>query len=374
MDILKSEIVKDMGNGAHSLQAIDATRIQLAKSAYTTRRVDKQAIVSLLSGDINPWPGDLVLAKVVKIGQHKRIELEHGRRAPLFIGDEIIICYGDRYAPDQFEAKVPSDLAECHLVAAGGIASRSLSQHGKIKAPTLIQPLGLLAGIDGKRINLSEWALPSNTSINPNPRPFIITVAGTSMNAGKTTTAAHLIKGLVRSGMKVGAAKITGTGAGGDRWLMKDAGACEVLDFTDAGFASTFRLPLEKIEDIAYRLTGHLRNNGVDAIVLEIADGLFQQETAQLLTQPAFQSSIDAIIFAAGDSMGASCGVDWLQRKGLPVIALSGCVSASTLSSREAESATGLPVMGLEQLSSAGVAVELFEQYGEPNNKRVQVG
>jgi len=372
MDNLKNELA--IGNGTHTLQALDAIRIQLAKSAYTTRRVDKQAIVSLLSGDVNPHPGDLVLAKVVQIGQHKRIELEHGRKAPLFIGDEIIVCYGDRYAPDQFEAEVPNDLSECHLVAAGGIASRSLSQHGKIKTPTLIQPLGLLADVNRQRINLSGWALPSSTSIQINPRPFTLVVAGTSMNAGKTTTAAHLIKGLVRSGMKVGAAKVTGTGAGGDRWLMKDAGACEVLDFTDAGFSSTFRLPVEKIEGIVHCLTSHLQNKGVDAIVLEIADGLFQQETAQLLTQPTFQSNIDAIIFAAGDSMGASCGVDWLQRKGLPVIALSGCVSASALSSREAESATGLPVMGLEQLSSADITVELFEQHSELNNTRAQVG
>ena len=61
------------------------------------------------------------------------------------------------------------------------------------------------------------------------------------MNSGKTTTAAHLIKGLVQAGLKVGAAKLTGTGAVGDIWLMQDAGANLVLDFTDTGFPSTYR-------------------------------------------------------------------------------------------------------------------------------------
>ncbi len=55
------------------------------------------------------------------------------------------------------------------------------------------------------------------------------------MNAGKTTTAASLIKGVTAYGMKVGAAKITGTGAGGDFWFMIDSGTEPVLDFVDAG-------------------------------------------------------------------------------------------------------------------------------------------
>ena len=42
----------------------------------------------------------------------------------------------------------------------------------------------------------------------------------------------------------------TGTGAGIDVWLMSDAGADMVLDFTDAGFASTHRLSGAELETI----------------------------------------------------------------------------------------------------------------------------
>ena len=51
--------------------------------------------------------------------------------------------------------------------------------------------------------------------LNDDVTPVLI-VAGTAMNAGKTTAAARLIKGLQRAGLRVGAAKVTGTGAGGD--------------------------------------------------------------------------------------------------------------------------------------------------------------
>lgn len=71
-----------------------------------------------------PHAGDLVLARVVKIGQHPRIELPDGRRSHLYIGDEVIVCYGARYAPDQFESHVPKEMGPCDLVAAGGLASR----------------------------------------------------------------------------------------------------------------------------------------------------------------------------------------------------------------------------------------------------------
>src|SRR2546430_9351468 len=41
----------------------------------------------------------------------------------------------------------------------------------------------------------------------------------------------HLVVGLRRRRLRVGAAKVTGTGAGGDPWLLTDAGASLVLDF-----------------------------------------------------------------------------------------------------------------------------------------------
>lgn len=333
-------------------------RILRAKIAYTPRHVNLEAAATLQVGEhIVPNVGDLVLARVENIGQHAALELTSGRRASLFPGDEIVVCYGNRYAPDQFEAEVPHDLAPCHLVAAGGIAARALSWHANMKSPTVIVPIGLLADSNGQRINLSCAAVAKPN--HARPLPYTVAVVGTAMNAGKTTTAVNLIRGLTSAGLKVGAAKVTGTGSGKDTWFMGDAGARLVLDFTDAGFPSTFRATAAEVEGIFATLTGHLAKVGVDVIVLEVADGLYQNETAALLSSPMFARTVNDVIFAAGDAMGAAAGVEWLRRKGLPVRAVSGVLTASPLAITEAAKATGLPVFNKKMLRDAAIAIEL---------------
>ncbi len=334
-------------------------RLRSAKAAYTTRNVDLDAAVSLLTG-VSPCVGDLVLARVIQIGQHQKIELPHGRRASLFPNDEIVVAYGNRYAPDQFEAEMPLDLGRCELAAAGGLASRVISSHGKMVEPTCIEPIGLLIDAQGDRVNLSTGVLPAPIGIKP-PRPLTIAVVGASMNSGKTTTAAHLIRGLRQAGINVGAAKTTGTGAGGDVWLMSDAGGFPVYDFTNAGYPSTYLLEPETIRDIFTGLTDRLAADGCEAIVLEVADGVFQQETATLLADPVFAERVDAVIFASYDALGATAGVRWLGERGLTPVAVSGVLSSSPLATREAEAATGHDVWNMTRLSDPRAARALYD-------------
>ena len=97
-------------------------RLAAAKRAFTTRNVDLSAAVRMVRAGRRPEAGDLILARVTQLGQHRRIENVHGRRGDLYVGDEIIVAYGNRYAPDQFEAVVPADLGRVQLVAGGGVA------------------------------------------------------------------------------------------------------------------------------------------------------------------------------------------------------------------------------------------------------------
>ncbi|MBA2491248.1 MAG: DUF1611 domain-containing protein [Gammaproteobacteria bacterium] len=336
-------------------------RLLAAKTAFTTRRVAPDAMAGLITDlGTQPQSGDLVLARVTHLGKHQSLQLVGGRRSQMFIGDEVIVCYGDRYAPDQFEAVVPKNLAPCHLVAGGGVAAQALCWHDSISGATRITPIGLVADKDGKRLNLRDWTL--ETAAVSAARPFTVAVAGTAMNAGKTATAAYLIKGGIKAGLKVAAAKLTGTGAGGDYWLMIDAGAHPVLDFTDAGFSSTSLISGEQIITIMETLMGHLRAAAVDVVVLEIADGLIQPETAALLASPQFAANVDGMIFAAGDALGAMAGVDWLRARNLPVLGVSGTISRSPLAARETQHATSLPVMGLPQLQDPAFISELARQ------------
>ena len=77
--------------------------------------------------------------------------------------------------------------------------------------------------------------------------------------------------------------KITGTGAGGDIWQYQDCGAQHVLDFTDAGHASTMGLERRRARHrLQSSLIGEV-DGKVDVIVAEIADGLLQSETQKVL-------------------------------------------------------------------------------------------
>lgn len=333
-----------------------------AKRAFTTRRVDLDMATRLRS-DLRPRAGDLVLARVVQLGQHQKLESPHGRRAQLYEGDEIIVSYGERYAPDQFEAVVPEDLSPCDLVAGGGVAGKVLSRHAKIRAATRIEPVGLLADDSGKVLNLAKFGLPRLTA--KAVLPPVVAVVGTSMNAGKTTAAAGLIHGLSRAGLAVAATKVTGTGSGGDLWTMLDAGARSVLDFTDHGHASTAGLGHDRIESVALSLIAHCAAEKPDVIVVEVADGLLQRETGALLRSTRMRDVLHGVLFAAGDAMGAVAGHHWLVEAGHRVLGISGLLSASPLAQREAEVALGRQVLSLADLRDAITAPKICFAGGE---------
>lgn len=340
--------------------AADLARVRRAAWAFSTRRVTPDAVADLLPAEGAPRAGDLVLARVDALGQHDGLQLPSGRRRQLFIGDEIVVAYGNRYAASQFEALVPRTLGPCHLAAGGGIAARVTSWHDRMsKGPTHLTPVGLLGDVDGRPLNLDRFALHPVDELT-GPTPPTVAVIGTGMDAGKTQSCAYLVRGLIAAGLRVGYGKVTGTGAGGDTWLLKDAGACPVLDFTDAGLATTYLVAPEVVERTLVTLVAHLAQEGLDAIVLEIADGVLQRETAMLLRSPVFAQLVGGVLLAAQDSMGACAGVHALREGATPVVALSGLISAAPLQAREATAALALPVHTRADLSTPGTALSIL--------------
>lgn len=340
------------------VKPLDADRVVRAKAAFTTRRVLPESIASLISGAVRPRSGDLVLARIVQLGHHRHIEQPNGRRAVLHDDDEIIVTYGDRYATDQFESRVPATLGNAQLVASGGIASEVLSRSMAVRRATEIEPLGLLGDVKGRPLNIQEFSLKA---VSPQvPRPRTIAVIGTAMNSGKTTTVHCLVNGFSKAGVRVGATKATGTGSGNDYWCMLDAGAHLMLDFTDVGLASTYRQPMEVVESKFGELVDHLTNSGAALNLVEVADGIYQDETSRLLESTVFRSMVDAVIFAAPDSMGAVAGVSHLQKLGHDVLAVTGLLTRSPLAIREAAAVTGLPVLTREELTDPALAASLL--------------
>lgn len=316
-------------------------RAAKAKRAFTTRRVPVRDMRTLVNGNIKPAPGNLVLATVQQLGKHRRIEKLNGRRALMMPGDEIIVCYGNRYAPDQFEAVVGEDLGLCDLVAGGGIASREINRHDRMLPPTQIMPVGLIGNADGQPLNIADYRIDFQDA---EETMQVILVLGTAMNSGKTFTAGSIVRSLKENRFRVAGIKATGTGSGGDLWKMKDMGADIALDFTDAGFSSTYKSPIGEIEDGVFALINYAAKRRCNFAVVEIADGLHHEETATLVRSEKLHARVSGVVFAAYDSMGAKSGYELLVELDYKLLAISGQATRSPLAIREIAGVCHCPV------------------------------
>lgn len=323
-------------------------RLKSAKRSFVTRRAITDNAASLTFQ--RPEAGDLCLARIDRLGHHSRLELVSGRRAILFPGDEVLLAFGARYATDQFHSVVPEDLSACHMVASGGIASKVISKHSGAKAATRITPVGILADASGNALNLRDFSLATAPpSLDRNPH--VICVVGSSMNAGKTTTVSEIGRLAKRQGLRAAAIKLTGTGSGGDVWKYLDSGIPNVFDFTDAGYATTVDLSCSELELAFEVLLGHAKVSAAEIVIVELADGIFQKETASLLASATFRNKIDSIVYAASDPVGGAAGLEHLKRMGLHVAIVSGTVTASEIATRELMNHTEVEVVSLQRFA-----------------------
>ncbi|GAB3219252.1 DUF1611 domain-containing protein [Glycomyces halotolerans] len=341
------------------------------KIAYTVRNVDPFAPGLTMVDGCAPRPGNILAARVAWLGHHDWLELGSGRKSVIYPGDELLLAFGERYAPDQYEAAVPADMTAVDLVAAGGVAGVVTGRHSDMAPPTRLEAIGLLADREGVPLDLRRYSVLNPFGLGDHPP--VITVVGTSMNAGKSTTAASVIRGLTRSGRRVAGIKVTGTGAGGDPWMFRDSGAAIAADFTDGGYPTTAGVPVPELAELAQTLYHHVAGYDVDAVVMEIADGILQTETSALLEYPVMRELIDGVVLAAADAAGARYGTGHLRGLGLPVLAASGRLTQSALAMREAVAGMDVPVHTPGELAQAETALPLFHLAAARRNHRAGV-
>jgi len=339
----------DDKNDSARFEITDEIRGSL-KCGFVTRLVliNRYAFAAL-SPEQRPKVGDIILGRVSKIGRHTKMDDCDGRRVTLLENDLVVAAYGNRYATDQYEGIVPETTAPCHILSNALVCGIVKSKHAKMSAPTELEVIGFMHDATGRQLNLRDFGLKLRTkkvtSIKHSKkldRPSIVIIVGSSMNSGKTTATASIVRGLTQSGYQVAAGKITGTACGNDIWAYKDNGAVKVLDFSDCGYPSTYLCDGEEVLSIYRTLRQRLRKEKPDFIVMEVADGIVQRETTELLAQPEFKKSIDHLIYSAGDALAAESGLRLLEQKGYEVTALSGLVSASELAKAEAEALSGV--------------------------------
>ena len=337
------------------MQPLPNTRI---KWPYATHLVDPARPAGLLPIVDGYDPGALVLVRVVFLGKHRDLESQDGRKLALFEGDVFVGVLGDRYATDQFEGLGRVSGPRGHIIGIGGVVGDVVSANLKMPPPSVIEYLGRLADADGQPLHLSQFqSLPAHP-LAQRGATTILSV-GAAMNSGKTTTAAQVIRSLTVAGHRVAAGKVTGTACLKDPNILYDAGAVAVLDFTHAGWPSTANLSLDQLLSIAGRIRASLQTYNPEFVVLEIADGILQRETAMMLANDAFRASIDAVTFAGPDPLSCDSGVRRLRELGYHILATAGIVANGPLGIAEVEGACGVRCLPGETIQSGGLVSQL---------------
>lgn len=297
--------------------------------------------------DKTPEVGDVIFGEIVRVGQHGTLENFSGRIHSTHIGSKALFVFGNRYAPDYYEAFIPETLPkQCDLIARSGVIGLVKTKNALIKDPTRVKILGYALDAKGEVINTRNYPLiaPKETTIKKN-RAKLILLVGTAMNAGKSMAASACVWALSSMGHSVRGSKITGTASLKDILRMNDAGAEHCNDFTHLGYPSTYMLPEETIIEIFKKIDLKYANNSKNYWVVEFADGILQRETAMLLSNDYVKSRIHRLIFAAHDAFGAVGGLRVLKEKfNLEPDAISGVCSSSPLHVRELKEFSDLPV------------------------------
>lgn len=334
------------------------------KKTIICNRIVNYKIDNTINRSYLPKAGDVAIFKVKEIGKHNSVQGVNGNNCYLFLGDYIMAAFGNRYATDQFEGYVPDQYHdEYHILGKGGAIGILASMHQKLEdvGTTNLELIGYATDEKNKVINTKYYNSSAHKFTRAPKDPKIILSLGSSMDSGKTTTAAFLCRGLNAAGKKVAYIKLTGTVYTKDRHFARDCGAHLSIDFSTYGFPSTYLCSMQELLDLYETLMIHAQQIDPDYVIIEIADGLIQRETAMLLDHSGFMNQIDQVIFSAADSLGILSGVQILENLGIQAFAVSGLFTTSPLLVKEVESTIKIPVLDLEKLASPNV-LGLLEQ------------
>ncbi len=342
------------------------------KRTYICKDIHTHILDQNIPHDYKAIDGDVGVFEIIKIGKHKNIQSDSKRNVTIMPGDRIMAAFGTRYATEQFEGYIPEDVTgELHILGAGGTVGAIASMHARFSSvgPTVIKLVSLVRNQTGEIINtknLKAKQLLSFTGASASATKVILSL-GSSMDSGKTTTAAYMVHGLKKAGFKVAFIKLTGTVYTKDCDLALDLGADMVSDFGDFGFPSTYLCSTQELLDLYESCLSKVLACEPDYVIMEIADGLYQRETNMLIHNVPFKSTIEGVVFSAGDSLSAINGIAVLQSAHLYPSAICGIFTTSPLLIKEVQHYTTIPVLKLAALSDGQSIASLLSNQMHSN-------
>lgn len=181
--------------------------------------------------------GDYVVGEIRGTSRRDyNIELASGRMISAMPGDQVIGAFGNRAATLEGVggwAEIRND--RMNAMTGAGLFGAITSVSPMISRTVDLDYVGHVVR-KGKKVCMPDFAIRAGKYRFNVPTILLV---GTSMSAGKTTTGRLVVHELEKMGKRVVGAKLTGAGRYRDVLSFRDAGACAIFDFVDAGLPST---------------------------------------------------------------------------------------------------------------------------------------
>ena len=325
------------------------SRVRLDRISSSTRNAALPPEV-IVGEEIVAAEGYVLAVRILEDkSTYNTIEDVTGRMLALRGGDVLAGTLGTRRALRGYAGVVPPTLAVGDIVEVlnlGGILGRCTSVNPDIGPPFRAEVLGAVLAFPelgdrvGRPAHIRDHAVPPAETLEASVP--VVYVAGTCMNAGKTVAATELVRGLARSGLRVGAAKLTGVSLMRDALAMRDAGAVAALTFNDVGIASTHAgVTVSTAKGIFNRLAA----SRPDVIVAELGDGILGEYGVQDILRDAELTRVGAAyVMAAPDPVACWGAAELMKREfDLPITAITGPATDNEVGQVYITASLGLP-------------------------------
>jgi len=242
--------------------------------------------------------GDYVTARITDPGgMDLKIELPSGRMRGVIGGDFLIGVLGERFATLEATGtykEVKEDL-RMHVLTAAGLLGKMTSKSVFMPQMMEVEYKGH-AWRAGKKKTMEEYVITYPDLEYTTPTILFV---GTSMSAGKTTSARIVTHLLKLAGLRVVGAKLTGAGRYKDILSIKDVGADAVFDFVDVGIPTSI-CPAEEFRKKAKQLSNRMASEHADIAVVEIGASPLEPYNGDLAIE-MIREQIKCVVLSASD-------------------------------------------------------------------------
>ena len=249
--------------------------------------------------DRSKWAtGDYVVCKILDPGSNTLLlELPNGRMRGIIGGELIVGVLGERFAT--LEAT-----GTWKEVGADGIMSvlTSAGLLGKLTSKSTFIPNMMQVAYQGHVSRNGEKITMNHFLPEIEPMPFttpVVLFVGTSMSAGKTTSARIVANIFKSAGYKVVGAKLSGAGRYKDILAINDVGADAIFDFVDVGLPSSI-CPPDIYKEKLTRLLRLIAHEKADVAIIEVGASPLEPYNGDIAIA-ALGDTIKCTILSASD-------------------------------------------------------------------------